>query len=122
MSDKPIWSLWTKRSELGGATKGQIYLSKMGLGFACWFVLWLASVGSFYHTVVGCAAVFVTSKICWYAFAGELPDSWHSVADWCCDGALHFSWCCVWWLWTGNYTGSAVIAGLWLCTYPWSSE
>lgn len=122
MSKKAIWSLNAKRSELGHATKGQIYLSKIGIGFAVWFAAWLVSMGNASSVLIACAAVFVTSKVCYYVNTGDYPDGWDTVADWCCDGALHFAWLAAWWCSTGNFTGAAIIGGLWLCTYPWSSE
>lgn len=122
MSLKPIWSLNAKRSELGGATKGQIYLSKIGIGFVCWVPCWLVSLGALTPTIHLCLAIFLTSKVCWHINLKDYSIGWDSLADWCTDGALHCAWLCVWWLFTGNYTGAGILAGLWLCSYPWSSE
>lgn len=122
MSDKPIWSLNAKRHELGGATKGQIYLAKMGIGLACGFVFWLAHAGNLSATIVSTVAVFTTSKVCYYLNTGDRPDGWTSLADWLCDCSLHLCWLLWPWLWTGNYIACLALIGVWTATYPWSSE
>lgn len=122
MSQKPIWSFNAKRSELGGATKGQIYLSKIGIGFAVWFVLWLAMYGNTPNVVVGCAAVFITSKVCYYVNKGESPDGWESVADWYTDGLLALCWYWLLLLSTEHYIACGITLALWIPAYPYSSE
>lgn len=122
MSDKPIWSLNAKRSELGGATKGQIYLSKIGIGIGVAFPLWLAHGFDVHAAALSSVAVFCTSKVCYYVNTDERPDGWTSLADWLCDCSLHLSWLLWPWLSTGSYVACLVLVGIWAATYPWSSE
>ncbi len=66
MSLTPIFSLARKRSELGKATKGQIYLSKIAIGALVAGAFWLVSLGTMEVVFWGSAGVFATSKICYY--------------------------------------------------------
>lgn len=122
MSTKAIWSLNATRHELGNATKGQIYLSKVAIGFASAFVLWLVSLGSITTVVIASMAIFVTSKVCYYINTGDWPDGWDCVADWICDGCLHMAWFAGYSLRAGNLRIAGAIALAWLITYPWSCE
>lgn len=122
MSRTAIFSLAARRHELGGATKGQIYLSKVAIGGVIAALLWLVSLGSFSTILIASAAVFVTSKACYYLNTGDWPSHWDAVADWVCDAALHFAWLAGWWTWEGNYQGVAWLAAAWAVSYPWSCE
>ena len=118
MSQRAIWSLNATRSELDGATKGQIYLAKIGIGFAVAVPLWFAHMGNLSAVLVSTLAVFITSKVCYYLNKNESPDR-YSVCDWITDGVLH----CAWYLpLCGSWKvamGMLVAFGL---TYAWSSE
>jgi len=125
MSTTPIWSLAAPRSELGGATKGTIYLSKIGIGIAGAIAAWLVSLvfNLSPDTVVStCVAVFVTEKVCYYVNKKTLPTGWDDGLDWICDGMLSLSWFGLWNLVHGNWHFPLTMLVLFLVSYPFSCE
>jgi hypothetical protein len=122
MSTRAIFSLLARRNELGRAMKWQIYLSKVSIGFVIAALLWLVSLGNISTVLIGSGAVFITSKVCYYLATGDWPNSWDSLADWLCDGALHFAWYGLWAAIAGDFRTGALLFGAWLCSYPWSCE
>ncbi len=121
MSTTPIWSLSAKRHELGGATKGTIYLSKFGIGALTAFVLWI--IGLRGETIIACCATaFVTEKVCWYAFSKTWPTSWDDGLDWICDGMLHFGFYAIWSAIHYQCRTPLLMLALFLVSYPWSCE
>src|SRR4051812_47206125 len=92
MSTTAIWSLNAPRHELGHARKWQIYLSKVSIGAVVAFLLWLVSLGNRDVVFIGSAAVFVTSKVCYYVDTKDYPSEWDVIADWICDAMLQFGW------------------------------
>lgn len=122
MSAKAIWNLNAKRSELGHATKGQIYLSKIGIGFAAAVPLWFVYLGDRTNMLFAAIAVFITSKICWHVNTKTWQFGWDSVADWICDGVLHCSWFAAWCLWSGDWRVALGMLVGWAATYAHSSE
>ncbi len=122
MSTTPIWSLAAKRNELGHATKGQIYLSKIAIGAVVAAVLWLVSLGNGDVIVWASAAAFVTSKVCYFVNTHAWPDSWDTVPDWICDGVLWFGWLFAVHLYHAEWRAAGLMFGLWLLSYPWSAE
>jgi hypothetical protein len=116
-----IWSLNAKRSELGGARKWQIYLFKASTGGVVAALLAVPLLFDQRAIVIASAAVFVTTKVCYYVNTGERPDHWTSVCDWLTDGALHLLWFALWCLARHDYgTAALLLSGL--LGYPWSSE
>jgi hypothetical protein len=122
VSHIPIWSLNARRNELGRSTKGQIYLSKIAIGLAVAALLWLVALGDMHTVLIGAGAVFLTSKVSYYLASGDWPDGWDAIADWVCDGALHFAWYGLWQAMFGDVRTGSLLFAAWLCSYPWSCE
>jgi hypothetical protein len=121
MSRVAIWNLNARRSELGGPRKWQIYVFKASTGALVAFGFGLLLFFDLWPVLVASAAVFITSKVCWYLNTDDRPDRW-SLFDWICDGVLHFAWLGAWQLVHGDWRFPLLLFVLWLATYAHSSE
>lgn len=119
---KPIFSLFAVRNELGHSTKGQIYISKIAIGAVVAGLIWLLYGGSSYMVWHLSLCAFVASKVCYYVNNKTWPEGWSVIADWLCDAMLMFGWSFIIHLRYSEWRSAAIMFGIWLFTYPWSSE
>lgn len=119
MSKVPIWDIRTRRHELDGASKGVIYLSKVGLGAMVGvpFALLDVSIG-----LVATVAFAALTKSVYYIRHPDRPIEWDVIPDWCCDMALYLGWFVFACLYYHEYTPASWIVVAFLVSYPWSCE
>jgi hypothetical protein len=125
VSKEAIFDLRTKRHEYNGASKGFIYLTKIGIGCVAPLAGWLVSL---LHPVpmtwiIGVSFVSLAlSKIVYYVRHPDRPLGWDDPLDWVCDTCLHFAWLGIWSALAGDLTLLWWLYLGWALTYPWSSE